>query len=574
MMDYKRLLKYAMPYKGRFFLAMIAMGIYSAVAGLLVYLSKQIMDGVFINEDPAVAKYNLICLCLVMPLIYVIKGVADYGRCYFLNYVSQNAIKDLRQDLCYKLISLSHGFYVRNTSSKIMSKLTNDINALQDALVKVPPTILRDSLIIIGMIGGLFYLHWKYAFIIVVVLPVLGLPLVQFARKLRKASKDSMVQISEIYTSLQEILGGFSVIKSFCREKHEEKRFAVNNKEYYNVQQRIVRVDARTTPVMEFLSMTGVAVVLWFGGKDVINGVWTLGDFTAFILAITQMYQPIKNFAQLNSTIQKAASGSERVFEILDEKVEIFDLPDAKTLDTFSKNIVYKNVSFEYEQNKPILKDINIDIEKGQTVAFVGSSGSGKSTIANLILRFYDVNSGEILVDGTNIKNLTLESLRDKIGVVSQDVFLFNDTIRYNIAYGKLDATDEEIESAARAANAHKFISKMPEGYNTLIGERGMKLSGGEKQRIAIARAMLKNPPILILDEATSALDSESEKLVQEAIETLMKNRTVILIAHRLSTVKNADKIIVIDKGTIAETGKHQELLDKDGIYAKLYNLK
>ena len=574
MMDYKRLLKYAMPYKGRFVLAMIAMGIYSAVAGLLVYLSKQIMDGVFINDDPAIAKYNLICLCLVMPLIYAIKGVADYGRCYFLNYVSQNAIKDLRQDLCYKLIALSHGFYVKNTSSKIMSRLTNDINALQDALVKVLPTILRDSLIIIGMIGGLFYLHWKYAFFIVVVLPILAIPLAQFTRKLRKASKDSMVQISEIYTSLQEILGGFSVIKSFCREKHEEKRFAVNNKDYYNVQQRIVRVDARTTPVMEFLSMTGVAVVLWFGGKDVINGVWTLGDFTAFILAITQMYQPIKNFAQLNSTIQKAASGSERVFEILDEKVEIFDAPDAKTLDTFSKNIIYKNVSFQYEQDKPILKNVNIDIEKGQTVAFVGSSGSGKSTIANLILRFYDVNSGEILVDGTNIKNLTLESLRDKIGVVSQDVFLFNDTIRYNIAYGKLDATDEEIEAAAKAANAHKFISKMPQGYNTLIGERGMKLSGGEKQRIAIARAMLKNPPILILDEATSALDSESEKLVQEAIETLMKNRTVILIAHRLSTVKNADKIIVIDKGTIAETGKHRELLDKNGIYAKLYNLK
>ena len=253
---------------------------------------------------------------------------------------------------------------------------------------------------------------------------------------------------------------------------------------------------------------------------------------------------------------------------------KIFNLPDAKNIDVFSKDIVYKNVSFEYEQNKSILKNINIDIKKGQTVAFVGSSGSGKSTIANLLLRFYDVNSGEILVDGTDIKNLTLESLRDKIGVVSQDVFLFNDTVKYNIAYGKLDAGDEEIENAAKAANAHKFISAMPDGYNTLIGERGMKLSGGEKQRIAIARAMLKNPPILVLDEATSALDSESEKLVQEAIETLMKNRTVILIAHRLSTVKNADQIIVIDKGTVVERGKHQELLDKNGVYAKLYNLK
>lgn len=569
-MDYKRLIKYAMPYKMRFVLAMICMGIYSAVAALLVYLSKIIMDGVFVDKDIKILALLVLC----MPVIYAIKGLADYGRCYFLNYVAQNAIKDLRQDLCVKLLSLSHSFYVKNTSSKVMSRITNDINALQEALIKVPPTIIRDSLVIIGMIGGLFYLHWRYAFIIVVVLPVLGLPLAQFARKLKKASKDSMVQISEIYTSLQEILSGFSVIKSFCKEEHEEKRFAVNNKEYYNVQQRITRVDARTTPVMEFLSMTGVAVVLWFGGKDVIDGVWTLGDFTAFILAITQMYQPIKNFAQLNSTIQKAVAGSERVFEILDEKNSIYDLPNAKVLDSFSKDIVYKNVNFSYEKGKQILRGINIDIKKGQTVAFVGSSGSGKSTIANLVLRFYDVDNGEILVDGINIKDLKLSSLRDKIGVVSQDVFLFNDTIKYNISYGKMDATDEEIETVAKAANAHKFISKMPKGYNTLIGERGMKLSGGEKQRIAIARAMLKNPPILVLDEATSALDSESEKLVQEAIETLMKNRTVILIAHRLSTVINADKIVVIDKGCVAEVGKHQELIDKGGIYSKLYNLK
>ncbi len=573
-MDYKRLIKYAMPYKGRFVFAMLSMLVYSGVAALLVYLSKVIMDGVFVSDDPVKAKTMLIQLCIAMPLIYVVKGFADYGKTYFLNYVAQNAIKDLRQDLYNKLITLSHDFYVTHTSSKVMSRVTNDINALQNALLKIPPTVIRDGLIIIGMIGGLFYLHWKYAFFIVVVLPVLAIPLAQFARKLRKASKDSMIQISEIYTSLQEMLSGFTVIKSFCREKHEEKRFAVNNKDYYNVQQRIVRVDARTTPVMEVLSMTGVAIVLWFGGKDVINGAWTLGDFTAFILAVQQMYQPIKNFAQLNSTMQQAVSASERVFEILDQETKIFNLPDAKNIDAFTKNIVYKNVSFEYEQNKSILKDINIDIKKGQTVAFVGSSGSGKSTIANLLLRFYDVNSGEILVDGINIKNLTLESLRDKIGVVSQDVFLFNDTVKYNIAYGKLDATYEEIEFAAKAANAHKFISKMPNGYNTLIGERGMKLSGGEKQRIAIARAMLKNPPILVLDEATSALDSESEKLVQEAIETLMKNRTVILIAHRLSTVINADQIVVIDKGTIAEVGKHQELLARNGIYTKLYNLK
>jgi subfamily B ATP-binding cassette protein MsbA len=286
------------------------------------------------------------------------------------------------------------------------------------------------------------------------------------------------------------------------------------------------------------------------------------------------MYQPLKNFSQVNSTIQQAVTASERIFEILDEEPTIIDNSNAIEMPKFSKDIIYKNVSFDYGVGKQILSNINITIPFGKTIAFVGSSGSGKTTIANLLLRFYDIKSGEILIDGKNIQDLKINSLRSQIGVVSQDVLLFNDTVKYNISYAKLDATDEEIEAVAKAANAHEFISKMPDKYNTFVGERGMKVSGGEKQRIAIARAMLKNPPILVLDEATSALDSESEKLVQEAIENLMKNRTVILIAHRLATVRNADKIIVIDKGNIAEEGTHQELLAKNNIYAKLYNMQ
>jgi subfamily B ATP-binding cassette protein MsbA len=325
---------------------------------------------------------------------------------------------------------------------------------------------------------------------------------------------------------------------------------------------------------MEALGACGVAIVLWFGGKDVVNGVWTSGAFVAFLGAVFSMYQPLKNFAQVNSTIQQAVTASERIFEILDEEPTIVDSSNAIEMPKFSKDIVYKNVSFDYGVGKQILNNINVTIPIGKTVAFVGSSGSGKTTIANLLLRFYDVKSGEILIDGKNIQDFEIKSLRSQIGVVSQDVMLFNDTIKYNIAYAKLDATDQEIEAVAKAANAYNFISKMPEKYDTLVGERGMKVSGGEKQRIAIARAMLKNPPILILDEATSALDSESEKLVQEAIENLMKNRTVVLIAHRLATVKNADKIIVIDKGNIAEEGTHQELLAKNNIYAKLYNMQ
>ena len=334
-MDYKRVIGYIKPYKLRFFLAMLSMALFSAVAGGIVWLSKTVLDKVLIAKDLKM----LAIISLAIPFIFALKGIADYGKTYFLNYIAQNAIKDLREDLYSKLISLSHGFYVTHSTSKIMSRITNDIQALQLALLKVPPTLIRDGLIVIGMIGILFYLHWKYAFIVVVVLPLISLPLVQFARKMRKASKEGQVQMAEIYSSLQEMLSGFSIIKSFCREEHEKSRFTVNNKHYYNIQQRMVRVDARSTPVMETLAMTGAAIVLWFGGKDVINGVWTLGEFTAFIVAIQQMYQPLKNFAQLNLTIQQAVTASERIFEILDQEPTIYNLPNAKQIQKFSEEI-------------------------------------------------------------------------------------------------------------------------------------------------------------------------------------------------------------------------------------------
>ncbi|MDD2523873.1 MAG: ABC transporter ATP-binding protein [Endomicrobiia bacterium] len=569
-MDYKRLLNYIKPYKARFILAMVCMGIFSALTGATMWLVKNLFDKIFIAKDMKM----LTLVALLIPIFFALKGIVDYGRSYLLNYIAQNVVKTIRNELYEKLISLSHNFYVKNSSSRIMSRITNDINALQGALLRVPPSVFRDGLTVIVMIGVLFYLHWKFAFITVVVMPLVSLPLILFARKMRKASKEGQVQMAEIYSSLQEMLSGFSVIKAFCQENHEKDRFKGNNEKYYGIQQRLVRVDARSSPIMEALGACGVAIVLWFGGKDVVNGVWTSGAFVAFLGAVFSMYQPLKNFAQVNSTIQQAVTASERIFEILDEEPTIVDSSNAIEMPKFSKDIVYKNVSFDYGVGKQILNNINVTIPIGKTVAFVGSSGSGKTTIANLLLRFYDVKSGEILIDGKNIQDFEIKSLRSQIGVVSQDVMLFNDTIKYNIAYAKLDATDQEIEAVAKAANAYNFISKMPEKYDTLVGERGMKVSGGEKQRIAIARAMLKNPPILILDEATSALDSESEKLVQEAIENLMKNRTVVLIAHRLATVKNADKIIVIDKGNIAEEGTHQELLAKNNIYAKLYNMQ
>ncbi len=351
-------------------------------------------------------------------------------------------------------------------------------------------------------------------------------------------------------------------------------RFRKENDSFYHTQQQFIRVDARSSPIMEFIGSLAVSFILWYGGSDVINGVWTSGSFVAFLTAAFSMYQPLKNFSQTNSLIQQAHAGTERIFEILDEKPTITDLPAAAALPGFSSAITYENVTFHYPEKKNILAAVSLTIKAGEVIAVVGPSGSGKTTLANLLMRFYDPQEGRILLDGHDLKNLTLHSLRSQIGVVSQEVVLFNDTIRYNISYGSKDAPESELVAAAKAANAHQFIMKMPQGYDTPVGERGVKLSGGERQRIAIARAILKNPPILILDEATSALDAESEKLVQEAIEHLMEHRTVLLIAHRLATVKKSDRIIVLDKGSIVEQGTHAQLLSQEGIYSRLHYLQ
>lgn len=596
-MNYKRLIAYVKPYKVRFMWAMVCMCVFAVMTSGSMLLIKVLFDKVLANNNTGVADTSfitkmvnftgmgnlintsdkmdmLLIIIILIPIVFSIKSLADYGKNYLLNYIGQNIIRVLRDQLYGKLIHLSHDFYVRNSSSKIMSRVTNDINALYNAVLKVPSCLIKDGLTVIAMIVLLFYLHWKFAFIAIVIVPVVTIPLIQFARKMRKASKEGQIQMAEIYSSLQEMLSGFSVIKAFCQEDHEKNKFKKDNDAYYNIQQSLLRVEARSSPIMEALGSFVAAVVLWFGGKEVLNGQWAPGSFIAFFGALFSIYQPLKSFAQLNSTIQQAVTASERVFEILDEKPTIFDKLHATEMPKFSNKIEYKNVSFSYGTGKQILNSINVTIPSGKTFAFVGASGSGKTTIANLLLRFYDVKGGEILIDGTNINDVKINSLRAQIGVVSQDVLLFNETVRYNIAYGKMSATNQEIEAVAKAANAHNFISKMPDQYNTIVGERGIKLSGGEKQRIAIARAMLKNPPILILDEATSALDTESEKLVQEAIENLMRNRTVILIAHRLTTVKNADQIIVIDRGNIAETGTHEELLVKNGIYTKLHDMQ
>jgi subfamily B ATP-binding cassette protein MsbA len=569
-MLYKRLIRYLKPYMPRFVLAMVCMAVYSGLTGATMWLVKNIFDRVFMAKDIQM----LYMVCWMIPVFFLVKGIACYGQNYLLYYITQNIVRKMRNELYMKMIALSHDFYARNSTPKLTARVTNDVNALQNALYRVPPSIIRDGLTVIVMIGVLFYLHWRFALIALVVFPLASIPLAQFARKMRNASRAGQKQMAEVYASLQETLGGISVIKAFRQEQEEVARFERENDKYYETQQQFIRVDARSSPIMEFIGSLAVTFILWYGGKDVVDGVWTSGSFVAFLTAAFSLYQPLKNFSQTNSIIQQAMAGAERIFEIMDEKPTVVEQDMPATLGAFKTEIVYEKVRFHYPEKHDVLGGVDLRIKAGEVIAVVGPSGSGKTSLANLLLRFYDPQGGRILIDGNDIRTLSMRSLRSQIGIVPQETILFNETVRYNIMYGRRNASEEEIMKAAGAANAHQFINRMAQGYDTIIGERGVRLSGGERQRLAIARAMLKNPPILVLDEATSALDAESEKLVQEAVENLMQNRTVIMIAHRLATVKKADRIIVLDRGMIIETGTHEELMTREGMYSKLHNLQ
>ncbi|MFH1368266.1 MAG: ABC transporter ATP-binding protein [Elusimicrobiota bacterium] len=569
-MIYKRLLKYIDPYIGRFAVALACIAVYSAMTGALPFTIQWVLDKVLIPRDLRM----LYAITMAIVGVSAVRSIAGFGQNYLTLYIAQNVTLKIREELYDKLISLSHDFYSRHSTPRLMARVTNDVNALYNSISRVPTNIIRDGLTVIVMIGVLFYYNWKFALILMVFFPVASIPLASFARKMRDASRKGQKQMGELYSYLQESLAGINIIKSFVRQKHEIERFKEENRKYYHTQHQFIRVDARSSPIMEFIGGAVLAGVLFYGGLLVTKGAWQPGDFFAFLTAAGLLYTPLKNFAQTNSLMQQAAAGAERIFEILDEKPSVTDVAGAVSMPKFSKEISFNDISFHYPEKNNIIEKLSLSIKSGESVAFVGPSGAGKTTLALLLARFYDPQEGSIAIDGTDIRKITIDSLRSQIGVVTQDTILFNESIKYNIAYGRDGASDEEIISAAKTANAHQFILKMPHGYDTVIGERGLKLSGGERQRVAIARAMLKNPPILILDEATSALDAESEKLVQEAIEHLMVDRTVLLIAHRLATVKKADRIIVVDKGKIVEIGTHHELLEKKGIYSRLHTLQ
>lgn len=508
-------------------------------------------------------------------LLYLVQGVARYIQNYFMKYVAQKVMMEIRNDLYFHINRMSVGFFHKTHSSILMSRITNDVRGLSKVASDVIPDFLIQTFTFIALIGVVFYQEWRLAIIAVLILPFVVMLIVKIGGKLKKISRKTLENAAVINTVLQESFIGVKIVKAFGMEEYENRRFEKVNRRSFDLSMKAVKTDELTSPLMEFLGAIAGAIILWYGGYQVIKGISTPGTFFSFLAALAMLYEPLKKFGNMSNDIHQAMAAAERVFELLDQKPDISDAANAVELKDFKDRIEFKDVWFAYNSEKEmVLKNINLEINKGEMIAIVGMSGVGKSTLVDLIPRFYQVSRGELKIDEYDINKLTLKSLRSKIGIVTQDIFLFNDTVKDNIAYGRINADEDKIIDAANKAYAHQFIMEMPDKYETIIGERGVRLSGGEKQRIAIARALLKDAPILILDEATSALDSESEMMVQKALENLMRDRTTFVIAHRLSTVRKADKIIILDDGRIAESGKHEELVSRNGIYRKLHDMQ
>jgi subfamily B ATP-binding cassette protein MsbA len=566
---YLRLLQFVKPYWPRLAGAMACMICVSAASAASAFLVKPVLDDVFFKKDLAMLK--LIPLAIVG--LFLLKGLFDYGQAYLMSFVGQRIITDLREKIYHHLQSLALPFFTRNPTGVLMSRILNDVNLVQGAVTDAVTGLLKDIFTIIGLVFVVFYRDWKLALIALVVFPAAVYPIVRFGRKLRSYSTRTQSTVADLSTMLLETISGNRIVKAFNMEDYERKRFSKINEKLFQIVRKSFRVRAVSHPLMETLGGLGIAAIVFYGGYNVIQGSATPGTFFSFLAALLMLYEPVKRLSNVNNSIQQGLAGASRIFEILDTEPEIRNRAGARPLGEIREGIEFQNVSFKYE-DEWILKNINLRIRAGEVVAFVGSSGGGKTTLVNLVTRFYDVNEGRILVDGTDIRDLTVESLRGKIAMVTQQTILFNDTVEQNIAYGNIGQPREKIIDAAEAAFARNFIENLPQGYQTVIGEQGVKLSGGERQRVSIARALLKNAPILILDEATSSLDSESEVEVQKALEYLMRGRTTLVIAHRLSTIRKANRIVVVSNGEIAEEGTHEELLENDGEYRKLFLLQ
>ena len=565
---YKRILGYSRPYFGLIALGIILASVISAMNGAIAWLVKPVLDDIFLAKDMTMLKL----LPLAVVLVYLVKGAAGYGQACIMRAVGQKIITTLRYELYEHINSMSMSFFERIPSAVLMARITNDVKNLSSVSSKVIADLARETTTLIALLVVIFWRDYKLASISIFVLPLSAIPMIKIGQKLKKLSRKRQEKIAQINNLLQETFVGTKIVKAFCMEDAENAKFGRMNRQLYRLIMKSVRADEITSPLIEFLGSACLALIIWYGGYQVIIGNTTPGTFFSFIAALFLMYKPIRKFSKMNNTVQDAMASAERVFSILDTPQDIKDHENAIELTGLKKKLEFKKVNFQYdEKDGLVLKDINLDIIKGEMVALVGMSGAGKSTLANLIPRFYDATSGTILIDGTDTRKYTVKSLRKNVGIVTQESILFNDSVRYNIAYGRADCSEDEIVRAAKDAYAHDFITQLPQGYDSTIGERGCRLSGGQRQRIAIARALLKNPDILILDEATSDLDTESEYYVQKALENLMKTRTTLVIAHRLSTVINADKILVFDDGRLVDIGHHEELIKRDGIYKVLF---
>ena len=558
------------PQAGRLALTIFCMIVVAASSAGMVYLLQPILDDIFIQKD----REMLYLVPGLIVALALVTGISGYMEAVNMEVIGHRMVANLQRQMYGSIIRSDLQFFHDNSVGRLISRFINDANLLRFSVAKALTGIVKDALMVVFLVAVMFTHNWVLAFLTFVVFPLALYPIVRIGKRMRKISRTTQVETGELTTLLDETFQGARHVKAYSMEAHETDRAAAVVERIFNLARKAARVQAVTRPLMEALSGFGLGLAILYGGMAVIDGTMTAGALMSFAAALLAAYKPMKNIANMNSTLQQGLAAAQRVFTILDLRPNIAERPGAETLGTIRGEIRFENVHFRYTQEGRALEGVDIEIPAGKTVALVGASGSGKSTILNLIPRFYDVESGRVTVDGHDVRDVTLDSLRAGIALVSQEISLFDDTVRANIAYGRPGATDEEIRVAAENAGAHEFIAALPDGYDTQVGGQGVKLSGGQRQRIAIARAMIKNAPILLLDEATSALDTETERLVQAALGRLKEGRTTVVIAHRLSTVLDADRIFVLDAGRVVETGTHAELLARAGAYARLYALQ
>ena len=567
----KKIFPYVKPYRARFAYAGIAMTIVAAVNGASITLLKPIIDKVFVSRD-----FHMLWLAIFgVPILMALKTVAAYVQNYLMSWIGQRVTQEIREDLFCHLHALSLDFFSENKSGEILSRATNDLSNVQSCLQFLPLYMVRDTLTVVSLVGVLFFMNARFALLALLGLPAAGGLLYVLGRKMRDASLRSQATMGQIYHRFQESLQGMMLIKAFNYEQGAIEKFREENLSFFNQTMRYLRATALSGPLMEFFGSIIIALFLYFGGKEIIAGHMSTGDFFAFLAAFFSAYAPTKNIARSNSELQRGLASAERIFQLLEEKPRITEKPNARILTSLERGVSLEHVGFCYPGRETwALKNVSLEARRGETVAIVGPSGSGKSTLAQLILRLYDPQEGTICFDGMDLTGLELRSVRERIGIVTQETILFNETVLQNVALGRKNATLEEITAACKVADADSFIEGLPMGYQTHLGDRGLKISGGQRQRLAIARAVLKNPALLILDEATSNLDSTSETEVQKALERLMGGRTVLVIAHRLSMIQSADRIYVLDRGAVVESGDHRSLIAADGLYRRLYELQ